>query len=77
MTRGRTIGPSESFGFRAFAARLSQMRSGVAVKPGMCACSSCGLVWGELSTMSLWSHLEKFATGEARTWLRSANDTPL
>ena len=77
LTRGRTIGPAEGLGFRAFASRLSSLRSGVKIRSQMCACSVCGLVWGQIAPDQLHEHLEKFATDDAKHWLRSANDTPL
>lgn len=77
LTRGRTIGPSEPFGFRAFAARLSSIRAGAPVKPAMAACAHCGLVWGQLNVDSLLSHLERFPSDEVKAWLRREHDTPL
>jgi hypothetical protein len=72
VTRGRSLGASESFGFRAYAARLSALRKGVPVTPGMCACSQCGLVWGELAPTRLLDQLRQFATPEVKDWLDHA-----
>lgn len=77
ITRGRTIGPSEPFGFRAFAARFSSLRSGVRVQPSFAACAHCGLVWGQLSVERLLTHLETFPTPDVKTWLKREHDTPL
>ena len=71
VTRGRTIGSAESFGVRAFAARLSALRKGVAVTPGMCACSECGLVWGQLNPLLLLAQLRQLASPDVRGWLDS------
>ncbi|CAN5887392.1 hypothetical protein BH11GEM1_BH11GEM1_33210 [soil metagenome] len=77
LTQGRVMGWSAPYAFRAFAARLSSMRSGVKIRSQMCACSSCGLVWGQIAPNQLIDHLDKFATDDARHWLSSGNDTPL
>ena len=77
MTPGRTIGPVNPVGFRAFAARLSSVRKGVKIKSTICACAGCGLVWGHLVPDQLIEHLEKFATDETTDWLRSTRDIPL
>ena len=77
LTQGRVMGWSAPYAFRAFAARLSSVRSGVKIMSQICACSQCGLVWGQIATDLLVEHLEKFATDETKRWLRSTNDTPL
>ncbi|MDQ2666188.1 MAG: hypothetical protein M3Z05_09280 [Gemmatimonadota bacterium] len=77
LTRGRTIGPVEALGFRAFAARLSSLRIGARVDPGMAACGHCGLVWGQVQVGSLLNHLEQHASTEVLRWLRSERETPL
>ena len=77
VTRGRTLGAAESFGFRAYAARLSSLRSGVAVTPGMCACSACGLVWGELAPARLLAQLRQFAPADVQEWLDSGKPAPI
>lgn len=76
-TRGRSLGMSESFGFRAYAARLSVLRKGVAMTPAMCACSECGLVWGELAPARLLAQLRHFASDEVMDWLDRAPPVPL
>jgi hypothetical protein len=77
VTRGRTLGLSESFGFRAYAARLSAFRKGVAVTPAMCACSHCGLVWGELEPLRLLGQLRQLASAEVQEWLDATPPVPL
>lgn len=77
VTRGRTLGLSESFGFRAFAARLSAFRKGIAVTPAMSACSHCGLVWGELEPSRLLAQLRQLASPEVEEWLDAAPPRPL
>jgi hypothetical protein len=77
VTRGRTLGAAESFGFRAYAARLSSFRRGVAVTRGMCACSECGLLWGQLAPELLLSQLRQLATSDVREWLDSARPSPI
>ena len=77
LARGRTIGPAEPFGFRAFAARFSSLRNGARVQPAMAACAQCGLIWGQLSVDSLLTHLEKFPSEDVEAWLKNAHDTPL
>ena len=77
LTRGRTIGPAEALGFRAFASRLSSLRKGVEMKSAVCACSMCGLVWGHIIPDLLVQQLDRLPTDEAKRWLRSADDTPL
>ena len=77
VTRGRTLGPSEPFGFRAYAARLSSIRTGVPMTPGVCACSECGLVWGELAPARLLAQLRQFANADVADWLSSSRPVPL
>lgn len=77
LTRGRTIGPVESLGFRAFAARLSSLRRGARMEPGVAACGHCGLVWGQVQPGALLNHLEEHASSEVERWLRTERDTPL
>ena len=77
VTRGRTLGTAEAFGFRAYAARLSSLRSGVTVTPGMCACVECGLVWGELEPTTLMAQLRLLASDEVREWLEELPPIPL
>ena len=77
LTQGRVMGWSAPYAFRAFAARLSSMRSGVKIRSQMCACSICGLVWGQIAPNQLIEHIKRFATDEAEDWLRSEKDTPL
>lgn len=77
VTRGRTLGAAEAFGFRAYAARLSSIRKGVAVTPGMCACSECGLVWGQLAPARLLAQLRQLATPDVQDWLNSVRPSPI
>jgi hypothetical protein len=77
VTRGRTIGVAESFGFRAYAARFSSMRRGVNVSPGMCACAECGLLWGEVKADLLIAHLRHLPTDEVEAWLDRMPQTPI
>jgi hypothetical protein len=77
LSRGRTIGPSESFTFRAFGAQLSALRTGAKIDPEVAACSRCGLIWGEVKVRHLLQHLERFPGPDLAKWLKSANDTPI
>jgi hypothetical protein len=77
LTRGRTIGPSEPFNFRAFAAQLSSLRKGARLSANVAACSQCGLVWGQVAVGRLLQHLESFPTDELASWLASSRNTPI
>lgn len=77
VTRGRTIGPAEAFGFRAYAASFSAIRTGVSVSPGMCACAECGLLWGEVLVDRLLAHLGQFPSSEVEAWLERAPQSPI
>lgn len=77
LSRGRQIGPSEAFNFRAFSAQLSAIRKGAKIDPGVAACSHCGLVWTEVKVARLFDHLESFPTDDLADWLRSSRNTPI
>ena len=77
LSRGRQIGPSEAFNFRAFASLFSSVRRGAKVDPHFAACSQCGLVWTEVKLSRLFDHLESFPTDDLATWLRSSRNTPI
>ena len=77
LTQGRALGMNPRYGFRAFAARMSAWRSGVKIMSQVCACSICGLVWGQIAPNKLIEHIRRFATDEAEDWLRSEKNTAL
>jgi hypothetical protein len=77
LSRGRQIGPAESYNFRAFAARFSAIRKGAKVDPGFAACSHCGLVWTEVAVSRLFNHLESHPTDDLADWLGSSRNTPV
>lgn len=77
ITRGRTIGPAEPLGFRAFASSFSAVRVGTRLKPGSAACTMCGLVWTQLEPLELLNQLGSLPSGDVKRWLNSPNDTPL
>src|SRR5450759_1853444 len=77
LSRGRQIGPSEAFNFRAFSAKMSMIRKGAKVDSGVAACSHCGLVWTEVKVGRLFDHLESHPNDELAEWLRSSQNTPI
>ena len=76
LTRGRTNGATDAFGFRAFASRFTSIRTGTEMSPAVSACAHCGMVWGQVSVTKLQRHLEKLPSAEITKWLPTESDLP-
>ena len=63
--------------FHPMDARLSVVRSGVALPPDMVVCANCGLLVCELDAVALADELALFANAEVRAWLAEKPDRPL